>query len=124
MSLVLDAGALIAVERDDRDTAAVIEAARQEHWVVVVPAGVVGQVWRGGGRQARLARLLNARGVVVEALTDTGARAAGVLCGAAGTADVVDASVVLAARRHRATVISSDRADLEVLDPRIPVVDC
>ena len=124
MSLVLDAGALIAVDRDDRGTAAVIEAARQEHRVVVVPAGVVGQVWRGGGRGARLARLLNARGVVVEPLTDTGARAAGVLCGATGTSDVVDASVVLAARRHRATVISSDRADLQVLDPRIPVVDC
>lgn len=124
MSLVLDAGALIAVERADRATAAVIEAARQEHRVVVVPAGVVGQVWRGGERQARLARLLNADGVVVEPLTDTGARAAGVLCGKAGTTDVVDASVVLGARRHRATVVSSDRADLRVLDPRVPVVDC
>lgn len=124
MSLVLDAGALIAVERDDRDTAAVIEVARQEHRSVVVPAAVVGQVWRGGVRQVKLARLLNARGVLVEPLTDIGARAAGVLCGAAGTADVIDASVVLAARRHRATVISSDRADLRVLDPRIPVVDC
>lgn len=124
MSLVLDAGALIAVERADRATAAVIEAARQEHRVVVVPAGVVGQVWRGGGRQARLARLLNSLGVVVEPLTDTGARAAGVLCGFAGTTDVLDASVVLATRRHRATVVSSDRGDLRVLDPRIPVVDC
>ncbi len=124
MSLILDAGALIAVERDDRDTAALIEVARQEHRSVVVPAGVVGQVWRDGGRQARLARLLNAREVVVEPLTDAGARAAGVLCGAAGTADVIDASVVLAARRHHATVISSDRGDLELLDPRVPVVDC
>ena len=124
MSLILDAGALIAVERDDRDTAALIEVARQEHRSVVVPAGVVGQVWRGGGRQGRLARLLNAREVVVEPLTDAGARAAGVLCGAAGTADVIDASVVLAARRHHATVISSDRGDLELLDPRVPVVDC
>ncbi|MEP6462618.1 MAG: PIN domain-containing protein [Frankiaceae bacterium] len=124
MSLVLDAGALIAVERGDRNTAAVIEAARQEHRAVVVPAGVVGQVWRGGGRQARLARLLGARGVLVEPLTDTGARAAGVLCGAAGTADVIDASVVLAARRHHAPVISSDRDDLQALDPTIPVLDC
>ena len=104
--------------------AAVIGAARQEHRLVVVPAGVVGQVWRGGGRQVRLARLLNARGVVVESLTDAGARAAGVLCGNAGTRDVVDASVVLAARRHRATVVSSDRADLQVLDPMIRLVDC
>ncbi len=124
MSLVLDAGALIAVERGDRGTAAVIEVARQEHRAVVVPAGAVGQVWRGGGQQTRLAKLLNARDVLVEALTDAGARAAGVLCGATGTADVVDASVVLAARRHHATVISSDRFDLEILDPTIPVVDC
>jgi hypothetical protein len=122
--LVLDAGALIAVERGDRDTAAVIEVARQEQRVVVVPAGVVGQVWRGGGGQARLARLLNARGVVVEPLTHAGARAVGVVCGAARTTDVVDASVVLAARRLHATVISSDRADLRVLDPTVLVVDC
>ncbi len=124
MSLVLDAGALIAVERADRGTAALIEAARQEHRRVVVPAGVVGQVWRGGWRQARLARLLNARDVFVEPLSDAGARAAGALCGEAGTTDVIDASVVLAARRHHATVVSSDRADLKVLDPMVPVVDC
>ena len=124
MSLVLDAGALIAIERGDRDIAAVIEVARQERRIVVVPAGVVGQVWRGGVRQVRLARLLNARDVLVEPLTDAGARAAGVLCGMAGVTDVIDASVVLTARRHDATVISSDRADLEVLDPTIPVVDC
>ena len=124
MSLVLDAGALIAIERGDRDIAAVIEVARQERRNVVVPAGVVGQVWRGGARQVRLARLLNARDVLVEPLTDAGARAAGVLCGMAGVTDVIDASVVLTARRHDATVISSDRADLEVLDPTIPVVDC
>ena len=124
MSLVLDAGALIAIERGDRDTAAVIEVARRDHRAVFVPAGVVGQVWRGSRRQVRLARLLNARDVTVDALTDAAARAAGVLCGAAGTTDVIDASVVLAARLHDATVISSDRADLEVLDPTVPVVDC
>lgn len=112
------------MERDDRATAAVIEAARQEGRAVIVPAGVVGQVWRGGGRQARLARLLSAHGVIVEPLTDTGARAAGVLCGNAGTGDVVDASVVIAARRHQATVISADRGDLEVLDSTIRLVDC
>jgi hypothetical protein len=124
LTLVLDAGALIAIERADRDTAAIIEAARQEGRDVIVPAGVVGQVWRGEGRQVRLARLLNARDLRVEPLTDGGARAAGVVCGETGTTDVIDASVVLVARRRHATVISSDRADLEVLDPTIPIVDC
>jgi len=47
-----------------------------------------------------------------------------VLCGTAGTTDVIDATVVLTARRYDATVISSDRADLEFLDPTIRVVDC
>jgi hypothetical protein len=65
----------------------------------VVPAGVVGQLWRGGAGQARLARLLNAHGMLVEPLTDTGGRVAGVLCGAAGATDVIGASVVLAVRR-------------------------
>lgn len=124
MTLVLDAGALIAIERGDRDTAAVIEVARRQQRAVVVPVGVVGQAWRGGGHQARLGRLLNARDVLVEPLTDPGARAAGVLCGTAGTTDVIGATVVLTARRYDATVISSDRADLEVLDPTIRVVDC
>lgn len=121
---MLDAGALIAVERGDRDTAAVIEVARRQGRIVIVPAGVVGQVWRDGRRQARLARLLSARGVAVEPLSDTVARASGVLCGAARTSDVIDASVVLAARQYGATVVSSDSTELHGLDPTIPIVEC
>ena len=124
MTLVLDTGALIAVERAQRSTLAVIEAARRQQREIVVPAGVVAQAWRGGPRQARLARFLGARGATVEALTEAGARAAGAVCGLAGTADVVDASVVVAARRHGAIVLTSDRADLEVLDRDIAVLDC
>lgn len=124
MSLVLDAGALIAIERNHRETAAVIAAAHHQQQAVVVPAGVVAQVWRGDVRQARLARLLNARDVQVDSLTNATARAAGILCGAAGTTDVVDASVVLAAQRHHATVLSSDRGDLHALDLSIPIIDC
>lgn len=124
MTLVLDAGALIAVDKAHRPTLIVMEAARRHGRELVVPAAVVAQVWRGGARQARLARFLSARGVEVEALSDAGAKAAGVICGRTGTADIVDASVVVAARRYRATVVSSDRADLEVLDPGIAVLDC
>jgi predicted nucleic acid-binding protein len=124
VTLVLDADALIAIERADRDTAVILELARRQGQALVVPAGVVAQVWRGGAREARLARLLNADDVVVEPFTDAGARAAGVLCGLAGTSDVVDASVVVAARRHNAMVVSSDRSDLRMLDPSLPVVDC
>jgi hypothetical protein len=124
VTLVLDAGALIAVERADRPTLLVMDAARRQGRDFVVPAGVVAQVWRGGSRQARLARFLAARGVEVEALSEAGAKAAGLLCSRAGASDVIDASVVVTARRRRATVVSSDRADLERLDPGIAVLDC
>lgn len=124
MTLVLDAGALIAVERGDRRTLTVIETARRQGRTFVVPAGVLAQVWRGGALQARLGRFLAARGVEVEVLTELGAKAAGLLCGQAGASDIVDASVVVTARRHHATVVSSDRADLEAIDPGVAVVDC
>jgi hypothetical protein len=124
VTLVLDAGALTAVERGDRATAALIEAGRQDGRGIIVPAGVIAQTWRNGPRQVRVARLLNATEVSVEPLTDAAARATGILCCAAETSDVVDASVVIVARRYKATVISSDRADLVRLDPTLPVVDC
>ena len=124
MTLVLDAGALIAVERRDRDTVAVIEAARLDGRVVVVPAGVVAQIWRDGSRQAIVARLLGATEVTVEALTDEGLEQPELCAGRPGTSDVVDASIVIAARRHNATVLSSDRADLIRLDPVLLIVDC
>ena len=44
--------------------------------------------------------------------------------GTSDTSDVIDASVVIAARRHRAPVISSDRDDLTRLDASLAVIDC
>jgi hypothetical protein len=124
MTLVLDTGALIAVEKAHRPTLMVMEAARRQGRGFVVTAGTLAEAWRDGRRQARLARFLSARGVTIEALTDAGARACGVVCGRAHTDDMVDASVVLAARRHHAVVVSSDRSDLEILDPDIALLDC
>jgi hypothetical protein len=49
------------------------------------------------------------------------AEAAGTLCGRSRTSDVIDASVVLAARKHRALVVSSDAGDLLHLDPSLEV---
>jgi hypothetical protein len=50
------------------------------------------------------------------------AEAAGVLCARAGTTDVVDASVVLAARRERAPVVTGDVDDLHQLDPSLRIL--
>lgn len=113
MSLILDAGALVAVERGDRDMVALIKRERLEGRVPLTHGGVVGQVWRGGtGRQANLARLLP--GVAVVPLDETLGRQAGVLLGAAGTSDVIDAAVVLLAVDGD-IIYTSDPADLTAL---------
>ncbi len=116
MSLTLDAGALIAIERGDRAVVAIIARAWQRKEVLAVPAGVVGQVWRDGRRQARLARLLASELIEIEPLDDERARAAGQLCGVRGTSDVIDASVALCARTRDHGVLTSDPDDIAHLD--------
>lgn len=120
--VTLDAGALVAFERNDRRTVAILARAVERRLPIVVPAGVVGQVWRDGRRQVRLVRLLSSRTVEVEPLDDARARAAGQLCGVTGTADVIDASVVLGARTRGDVVLTSDVADLGRLDPSLHLV--
>lgn len=116
-TLVLDAGALIALDRGDRNLWARLDAARRSSQVVLVPVGALAQAWRAGPRQARLARALDrCDETPLDGLT---ARQAGELCGRSGTADVVDASVAVAAAkatRHGAVeVLTSDRGDIAVL---------
>jgi predicted nucleic acid-binding protein len=117
--VTLDAGALIAFERDDRRTVALLRRAVETGGRVAVPAGVVGQVWRDGRRQARVARLLAAERTDVVPLDDRGARAAGQLSGRSGTADVIDAPVALCARERDHTILTSDPDDLRRLGGRL-----
>jgi hypothetical protein len=115
--ITLDAGALIAFERANRAVIALLRVALEAKLGITVPSGVVGQVWRDGRRQARLARLLASRGVTVESLDDARARAAGQLCGATKTRDVIDASIVLGAKGRGDLIVTSDVDDLRRLDP-------
>lgn len=121
--LVLDAGALIALDRGNRRIMSVLSEAVEHSKAVVVPAGVLAQVWRGG-RQARIARLLADPAVEVVALDQAQAKIVGGLCGVTNTSDVVDASVVVCGRTGRSTIVTSDPDDLRRLDPkaRIAVV--
>ena len=112
VSPVLDAGAFLAVERGDRDVVALVKRERKAGRVPVTHGGVVAQVWRGGGRQALLARLL--AGVEVVALDEELGRRTGVLLARAGTSDVVDAAVVLLARDGD-NILTSDPRDLLAL---------
>lgn len=115
MNLVLDAGGLIDVERGGFGTKSLIET-RPPGSRLVVPAGVLAQVWRGGP-QPRLSKLLRS-GVEVQPLDRMAARAVGALLAASGTSDIVDAHVVLVARQHNAVIVTSDADDLHHLDPR------
>ncbi len=121
-AVVLDTGALIGFERNDRRIVAIIVRALEHHDPLLVPAGVVAQAWRDGTRQTRLARLLGSPLCEVLVLDDHQARAAGQICGVAGTTDVIDASVALAAHNHAARVLTSDPDDLRLLDHSLDIV--
>lgn len=101
-----------------------VELALAHGSVLHVPGGVVAQAWRDGRWQARLARLLGSGVVKVQPLDGDEARATGVICGQSRTDDIVDASVVLLARRHRAPVVTSDPDDIARIDANVEVVSC
>ena len=116
-SLVLDAGALIAIEQHDPGMRAVLRTAAQNGLLAYVPSAALAQVWRGGsGGQANLARFLKGgllRGhVQIVDLDHAAARQIGVLLGATGTSDVTDAMVAWWAQRVGGLVYTSDPADL------------
>ena len=56
--LTLDTGALLALERGDSRIRALLRRTLETGLPLSVPAGAVAQAWRGGPRQARVARLL------------------------------------------------------------------
>ena len=104
-----DTGALIAAERSNRRMWALHRRALERGIVPTVPAGVLGQGWRGGP-QAQMSRLL--AGCRIEDLDEARARSAGGACRAARTSDVVDASVVVGAAARGDLVVTSDGGDL------------
>jgi hypothetical protein len=120
--ITLDAGALIALDRGERRMIALVRQALAEGCRFRVPAGVVGQVWRDGSRQAALSRFLRGVEVDVIPLEERLSRAAGELCGVAGTSDVIDASVVLVAKKHDDIIVTGDPSDLRRLAPRAAIV--
>ena len=120
-TVILDAGALIAFERADPRMRALLREVLRRGTRLILPAAVLGQVWRDGARQVVLRALLSGPTTEVPPLDRVLAEAAGILCGRTKTSDVVDASVVLVARASRGVVISSDVSDLHHLDPTLAV---
>jgi predicted nucleic acid-binding protein len=119
-SLVLDAGALIAIERYDRSMWAILAEARERGTDTVVPASVLAQAWRGGPRSAPIARLLDA--CVIDSLDERRAKEVGVRLAARGTSDVPDGHVAVVATSRKAVVATSDPGDIAALaDPDAPL---
>jgi hypothetical protein len=113
MGITYDTGALVAAERGERRIWARHRALLARRVVPTAPAPVLAQAWRGGGRQALLARLL--AGCVIEALDGEQAKSVGALAASAATTDIIDACVVEGAIRRHDLVVSSDDGDLRAI---------
>lgn len=113
MSLVLDAGAFVALERNDRTLWRKVDDAHLAGSPPLTHGGIVAQVWRGGsGRQARLARAL--LGTLVVPLDNGLGRRAGVLLARTGLVDAIDAALV-ALCHPGDQILTSDPADIDAL---------
>ena len=113
MRLILDAGALIALERNERAMWQRLKIALQTREPPLSHGGIVGQVWRGrGSRQALLAKALEI--IEVRPLDARLGRAAGELLARTRQDDVIDAALVLLANDGD-RLVTSDPGDLAPL---------
>jgi predicted nucleic acid-binding protein len=125
-NVVLDAGALIALERGSPAVRGYVLLADRGHAALATSAAVVAQVWRGGSRQARVARLLASDLVTELALDPEASRRIGMLAAAAaGARDVVDGHIAIIALERDAVVLTSDPDDIARWGvPRANIVSC
>lgn len=113
MNHICDAGALVALERNDREVWRLLKRSTRSEVTGLTHGGVVAQVWRGGhGRQAVLARAL--ANMEVEPLDDQLGRAAGILLARTGMSDAIDAAVVALAEDGD-RILTSDPDDIDRL---------
>lgn len=104
--ITYDTGALIAADHNDRRMWALHAGFLALETSPTVPTPVLAEAWRGGPRQANLARFLAL--CTTEPLTDQQAKAVGILAARAGHDVIVDVTVVEGAiRRHDAIITSN-----------------
>jgi hypothetical protein len=120
--VTFDAGGLIALDRNDRRVVVLLARAVETNCRVTVPSSALAQAIRRPERQARLARLIRQPTTDVVPLDRVDAVNVGRLLAASGTSDVVDAHVVVCARRTAQRVVTSDPDDLALLDPAVELI--
>lgn len=120
--VTFDAGGLIALDRDERRVLVLLARALEAGARITVPATALAQALRQPSRQARLSRLLRQPTTSIVALDAVDASQVGLLLAASHTTDIVDAHVVICARRNDEPIITSDPKDLMRLDPKARLV--
>ena len=105
-----DTGALVAAYRNDRHMWALHAGFLAEEVSPTVPAPVLAEAWRGGSRQANLARFLAL--CSLEPLSERHAKAVGVLAGKADHDHIVDVTVVEGAIRRDDAIVTSNRTHI------------
>lgn len=120
--IVLDAGGLIALERNDRRVLLALDAALEKNSRIIVPATALAQVIRNPARQVRLWRLIQFERTEVMPLDGSHAQAVGALLRQTATADITDAHVVFCAQMTGYAVVTSDPLDLKRLDPKLRLI--
>lgn len=120
--ITLDAGGLIAIDRNDRRVIALIARVAERGMRITVPSTAFAQVIRNPARQVRLARLVRQASTDLVALDAPAATAVGILLSRTGTADIVDAHVVLCAQRAGQPILTSDPKDLRRIAPQAELV--
>ena len=120
--LTLDAGGLIALDRNDRRVVVLLARARETGARATVPATVLAQAIRRPDRQVRLSRLIRQPTTDVIELGRVDATNVGRLLASSGTSDIADAHVVICARRADQPVVTSDPGDLRQLDPNVRLI--
>jgi hypothetical protein len=113
----LDAGGLIALDRNDRRVLVLLARAAELSANVTVPATALAQALRAPARQARLSRLIRQPKTSLESLDGPDATQVGLLLASSGTRDIADAHVVICALRRDEPIITSDPEDLRRLNP-------
>jgi hypothetical protein len=120
--VTFDAGGLIALDRHDRRVVVLLARARETGARITVPATALAQAVRSPERQVGLARLVRQPTTDVTDLDRVDATNVGRLLAASKTSDIVDAHVVICARRAGQRVVTSDPGDLRLLDPATPLI--
>lgn len=120
--ITFDAGGLIALDRNDRRVLILLARATDRGMRITIPATALAQAMRSPARQARLSRLIRQAGTDLVALDGPDATAVGLLLARAGAADIVDAHVVVCARRTGQAVVTSDADGLRRIAPELELV--